>query len=42
MNDMMCKETDLGCRMGQIEQMIRYAYWNSGCKGIVIGTKRGR
>jgi len=41
MNDMMCKETDLGCRMGQIEQMIRYAYWNSGCRGIVIGLSGG-
>jgi len=41
MNDMMCKETDLGCRMGQVEQMIRYAYWTSGCKGIVIGLSGG-
>jgi NAD+ synthase len=32
---------DLGCRMGQVEQMIRYAYWNSGCKGIVIGISGG-
>jgi NAD+ synthase len=32
---------DLGCRMGQVEQMIRYAYWNSGCKGIVIGVSGG-
>jgi NAD+ synthase len=33
--------TDLGCRMGQVEQMIRYAYWNSGCTGIVIGLSGG-
>jgi NAD+ synthase len=34
-------ETELGCRMGQVEQMIRYAYWNSGSKGIVIGLSGG-
>jgi NAD+ synthase len=33
--------TDLGCRMGQVEQMIRYAYWNSGCTGIVVGLSGG-
>jgi NAD+ synthase len=33
--------TDLGCRMGQVEQMIRYTYWNSGCTGIVIGLSGG-
>ena len=32
---------ELGCRMGQVEQMIRYAYWNSGCTGIVIGLSGG-
>jgi NAD+ synthase len=32
---------ELGCRLGQIEQMIRYAYWNSGCSGIVIGVSGG-
>jgi len=32
---------ELGCRMGQIEQMIRYAYWNSKCAGIVIGVSGG-
>jgi NAD+ synthase len=32
---------ELGCRMGQIEQMIRYTYWNSGCTGIVIGLSGG-
>jgi NAD+ synthase len=32
---------DLGCRMGQVEQMIRYTYWNSGCKGIVVGVSGG-
>jgi NAD+ synthase len=34
-------ETELGCRMGQVEQMIRYAYWNSGGKGIVVGLSGG-
>lgn len=34
-------EKELGCWMGQVEQMIRYAYWNSGCKGIVIGVSGG-
>jgi NAD+ synthase len=34
-------EAELGCRMGQIEQMIRYAYWNSRSKGIVIGLSGG-
>ena len=32
---------ELGCRLGQIEQMIRYAYWNSGCTGIVLGVSGG-
>ncbi|MFA5003606.1 MAG: NAD+ synthase [Methanolinea sp.] len=32
---------DLGCRMGKVEQMIRYAYWNAGCKGIVVGLSGG-
>jgi NAD+ synthase len=32
---------DLGCSMGRIEQMIRYAYWNTGCKGIVVGISGG-
>jgi NAD+ synthase len=41
MNDKMSMETDLGCRMGQVEQMIRYAYWTSGCKGIVVGLSGG-
>jgi NAD+ synthase len=27
--------------MGQVERMIRYAYWNSGCSGIVIGVSGG-
>jgi NAD+ synthase len=30
-----------GCRMGQVEQMIRYTYWASGCSGIVIGVSGG-
>ena len=33
--------TELGCRMGQVEQMIRYAYWTSRCKGIVVGLSGG-
>jgi NAD+ synthase len=33
--------TELGCLMGQIEQMIRYTYWTSGCEGIVIGLSGG-
>ena len=32
---------ELECRLGQIEQMIRYAYWNSGCTGIVLGVSGG-
>lgn len=38
---MKCSAGDLGCRMGQVEQMIRYAYWNSACKGFVIGMSGG-
>jgi len=38
---MQCLNGDLGCRMGQVEQMIRYAYWNSGCTGIIIGVSGG-
>jgi len=38
---MKCSTGDLGCRMGQVEQIIRYAYWNSGCKGFVIGMSGG-
>lgn len=34
-------DDELGCRMGRVEQMIRYAYWNTGCKGIVIGLSGG-
>ncbi|MDD1688467.1 MAG: NAD(+) synthase, partial [Methanoregula sp.] len=33
--------TELGCRMGQVEQMIRYAYWTSQCRGIVVGLSGG-
>lgn len=32
---------ELGCRLGQVEQMIRYAYWTSGCSGIVVGLSGG-
>jgi NAD+ synthase len=34
-------EGELGCRMGRVEQMIRYAYWNTGAKGIVVGLSGG-
>jgi NAD+ synthase len=27
--------------MGRVEQMIRYAFWNTGCKGIVVGLSGG-
>lgn len=33
--------TELGCRMGRVEQMIRYAYWDSGSKGIIVGISGG-
>jgi NAD+ synthase len=33
--------TELGCWMGEVEQMIRYTYWTSGCKGIVVGLSGG-
>jgi NAD+ synthase len=32
---------DIGCRMGEVEQMIRHAYWSSGCTGIVLGVSGG-
>lgn len=32
---------ELGCKMGRVEQMIRYAYWNTGSKGIVVGVSGG-
>ncbi|OPX64176.1 MULTISPECIES: NAD+ synthase [unclassified Methanoregula] len=38
---MKCSTGDLGCRMGQVEQMIRYTCWNSGCGQIVIGVSGG-
>jgi NAD+ synthase len=38
---MLSADGDLGCRMGQVEQMIRYSYWKSGCTGIVIGVSGG-
>jgi len=34
-------DEELGCRMGKIEQMIRYVYWSSTCQGIVIGVSGG-
>jgi NAD+ synthase len=27
--------------MGQVEQMIRYAYWNCGSRGIIVGLSGG-
>lgn len=38
---MKCSIGDLGCRMGQVEQMIRYTCWNSSCREIVIGISGG-
>lgn len=32
---------ELGCRMGKVEQMIRYACWSSGCSRIVVGVSGG-
>ena len=32
---------ELGCRMGQVEQMIRYAFFATGCSGIVVGMSGG-
>ena len=32
---------ELACRMGMVEQMIRYEYWNSRASGIVIGLSGG-
>ncbi len=34
-------ETEHSCALGQIEQMIRYAVWSSGAKGVVIGVSGG-
>lgn len=34
-------DTDFGCALGRIEQMIRHAYWTSGSSGIVIGLSGG-
>ncbi|AGB01412.1 NAD+ synthase [Methanoregula formicica] len=34
-------EDGLWCRLGRIEQMVRHAYWQTGCKGIVIGLSGG-
>jgi len=32
---------EMGCRMGRVEQMIRYAYWSSRTEGIVVGASGG-
>jgi len=32
---------ELSCRMGMIEQIIRYTYWSSRCQGIVVGMSGG-
>ena len=34
-------QQDMGCALGQIEQMIRYAVWSSQSSGIVIGLSGG-
>ena len=34
-------ETEIGCALGQIEHLIRYAVWSSGSSGIVIGLSGG-
>ncbi|OPY37018.1 MAG: putative NH(3)-dependent NAD(+) synthetase [Methanoregula sp. PtaU1.Bin051] len=34
-------DDDMGCRMGKVEQMIRFACWSSGRKGIVVGISGG-
>jgi NAD+ synthase len=34
-------QEEMGCTMGQIEQLIRYAFWSSGSSGIVIGMSGG-
>ena len=34
-------DTDHGCFLGKIEQMIRYVIWRSGATGIVIGISGG-
>jgi NAD+ synthase len=34
-------DEEMGCFLGRIEQLIRYAVWNSGCDGIVIGISGG-
>ena len=31
----------LGCRMGRVEQMIRYAFWDTKAAGIVVGVSGG-
>jgi NAD+ synthase len=33
--------TEIGCALGQIEHLIRYAVWSSGSSGIVIGLSGG-
>jgi NAD+ synthase len=34
-------QEEMGCTMGQIEQLIRYAFWSSGSSGIVLGMSGG-
>jgi len=34
-------DTEHSCALGQIEQMIRYAVWSSGARGVVIGVSGG-
>jgi NAD+ synthase len=37
----MTMDDGLGCRMGRVEQMIRYAFWETKSAGIVIGLSGG-
>ncbi|MDD1716504.1 MAG: NAD+ synthase [Methanolinea sp.] len=34
-------ETDRGCALGRIEQLIRYSFWTSKSEGIVVGVSGG-
>jgi NAD+ synthase len=34
-------ESDRGCALGRIEQLIRYSFWSSKSEGIVIGVSGG-
>lgn len=34
-------QEEMGCTIGQVEQLIRYAFWSSGSSGIVLGMSGG-